>query len=106
MEKMLGVDKSYETLLKGPECCSHDTVSFHYVEYMETRALFATREALLKNPKMPDQELKGIMMAEWPRGKDVGGYSRPLPKEDKEKDWKQLLHTMRKISTRQTQREC
>ena len=97
---------SYETLLDGPDCCASDTVSFHYVEYKESLALFATREALLKNPQMSDQELKLLMGAEWPRGKDVGAYSRALPNVDDAQGWGRLLQTVRKISTRQTQREC
>ena len=107
MEKLLHTDKSYETLLDGPDCCAHDSISFHYVEFKESRALFATREALLKNPHMTDLELKSLMMAEFPREqKEVGGHSRKLPKEDNVEGWKKLLQTMRKISTRQTQREC
>ncbi len=104
---MEGVDKSYNTLLAGVDCCAQDTVSFHYVESMETKALFATREALLKNPHMSDHELKGIMMAEWPRHfEDIGGYSRGLPKESDQEGWEPLLEVMRKISSRHTQGEC
>ena len=100
-------DESYNTLLPGIECCAQDTVSFHYVEYMESRSLFATREALLKNPHMTDHELKGIMLAEWPKEhKEIGGYSRGLPRESDENGWSQLLQVVRKISTRHTQREC
>jgi hypothetical protein len=107
MHKLIETDESYSTLLAGVDCCSQDTVSFHYVEYMESRALFATREALLKNPHMTDHELKAIMMTEWPRdNKDIGGYSRGLPNESDEEGWKPLLQVMRKISSRHTQREC
>ena len=100
-------DKSYDTLLDGPDCCAYDSISFHYVEYKESRAMFAAREALLKNPHMPDPELKALMIAEFPHEqKEVGGYSRKLPKDDDAESWKKLLQTMRKISTRPTQREC
>ena len=103
----MDTDESYGTLLDGPDCCSYDTISFHYVEYKESRALFATRDALLKNPRMSDPELKALMTAEFPHeNKEVGGYSRKLPKDDDGEGWKKLLQTMRKISTRQTQREC
>jgi hypothetical protein len=104
---MPGADESYNTLLSGEDCCAQDTISFHYLEYVEQRALFATREALLKHPHMTDHELKSIMIKEWPNHqKDVGGYSRGLPREDNEEQWKSLLQVMRKISSRQTQREC
>jgi hypothetical protein len=107
MHKMIDTDESYSTLLPGVDCCAQDTVSFHYVEYMESRSLFATREALLKNQNMTDRELKAIMRTEWPRKiKEIGGYSRGLPKEGDEKGWIPLLQVMRNISSRHTQREC
>ena len=107
MEAMIDTDPSYSTLLSGVDCCAQDTVSFHYVEYLESKALFATREALLENPYMKDHELKGIMLKEWPRSQaDLGGYSRGLPRESDEGGWKPLLQVMRKISSRHTQRDC
>jgi hypothetical protein len=107
MHTLIETDESYNTMLAGVDCCSQDTVSFHYVEFMESRALFATREALLKNPHMTDHELKAIMTTEWPReNNEIGGYSRGLPKESDEGGWKPLLQVMRKISSRHTQREC
>ena len=106
-ELMQGLSPSYNTLLPGADCCAQDTVSFHYVEYMESRALFATREALLKNPHLTDHELKSVMLAEWPRKpNEVGGYSRGLPKENDQQGWEPLLKVVRKISSRFTQREC
>jgi hypothetical protein len=108
MDKLMpDADEAYNTLLTGIDCCAQDTVSFHYVEYMEQRALFATRSALLKHPGMNDHELKKFMIKEWPKQqKEVGGYSRGLPKEDEDEEWKPLLQVMRKISSRHTQREC
>jgi len=98
---------SYNTLLSGADCCAQDTISFHYVEFMESRALFATREALLENPHLTDHEVKDLMIAEWPHGhKEVGGYSHRLPKETDEEKWKPLVKAVRKISARHTQREC
>jgi hypothetical protein len=106
-ELMAGLEPSYNTPLSGADCCAQDTISFHYVEYMESRALFATREALLKNPHLTDHELKGVMLAEWPREqKEVGFHSRGLPKESDNKGWEPLLKVMRNISSRHTQREC
>lgn len=102
-----GFTPSYNKLLAGPDCCSQDTVSFHYVEYMESRALFATREALLKNPHLTDHELKSLMTAEWPKKPhEVGGYSRGLPKKTDKEGWESLLKVTRKISSRFTQTEC
>jgi hypothetical protein len=107
MDKMMDTDESYNTLLSGSDCCAQSTVSFHYVEFMESRAMFATRESLLENPHMTEKELKHIMMAEWPKThKEVGGYSQGLPRDTDEDAWKPLLHTMRKISSRHTQRDC
>jgi hypothetical protein len=108
MDKLMpSADESYNSLLFGVDCCAQDTISFHYVEYMEQRAFFATREALLKHPKMSDHELKNTMMTEWPKTKnEIGGYSRGLPKESEKEQWESLLQVMRAISSRHTQREC
>ena len=108
MDQMMeGIDSSYNTLLSGEKCCASDTISFHYVEYMESRALTATRQAILKNPHMTDHELKSFMLKEWPnQQKDVGGYSRGLPKERDDEGWNDILHVMRRMSSRTTQREC
>jgi len=104
---MMKTDESYNTLLDGIDCCAADTISFHYVEYRESQALFSTREALLKNPHMTDHEIKSMMMAEWPRDrKEIGGYSRGLPNESDKEGWKTLVHVIRKMSSRHTQREC
>lgn len=107
MDQMMKTDKSYNRLESGMGCCAQDSISFHYVESMESRAFFATREALLKNPHMTDHELKSLMIAEWPRAhKDIGFYSRGLPKEGDKDDWDPLLQVVRRISSRSTQREC
>ena len=100
-------DSSYETLPSGEDCCSKDSISFHYVEAAEARALFSTRSALLNNPHMTDHELKSYMLIVWPTTfSDLGGYSRGLPNNDRVQDWKELLAVMRKISSRDTQHEC
>jgi len=104
---MLSTDETYDTLLSGVDCCSAETVSFHYVEYRESRALFATREALLENPHMTNHQIMSLMIAEWPREfKEIGGYSRGLPKEADSEGWTQLIEVVRKLSSRHTQREC
>ena len=107
MDELMKTDESYNTLLAGADCCAQDTISFHYVEFKESRALFATREALLKNPHMTDHELKSLMLAEWPKERsEIGWYSKGLPQETDELGWEQLLQVTRKISSRHTQREC
>eukprot|EP00536_Pseudo-nitzschia_multiseries_P016377 jgi/Psemu1/221152/e_gw1.1096.1.1 len=107
IDKITGFPASYSTLLTGPDCCAQDTISFHYVEFMESKALFATREALLENPHLTDHELKALMIAEWPVDrKEVGFYSKELPKEDDQEGWEPLLEVVRKMSSRYTQREC
>lgn len=107
MHKMMDTDESYNTLLQGIDCCAADTISFHYVEYKESRALFATREALLKNPHLTDHQIKSLMIAEWPRDyKEIGGYSQGLPKEDDKEGWSELIQVVRKMSSRHTQRDC
>lgn len=104
---MMKTDESYNLLLDGADCCAADTISFHYVEYRESQALFATREALLKNPHMTDHEIKALMIAEWPRKQhEIGGYSRGLPKETDTEGWTPLIHAIRKMSSRHTQRDC
>lgn len=110
MAHKIGADDSYATLLPGADCCASTTISFHYVEHFEAKAMFATREKLLENPKMTDKELKEVMIAEWPNvKKDLGPYSSPLPKPEHLMGfdgWNELLKVMRKISTRETQRDC
>mmetsp|Transcript_15957 Transcript_15957/g.27023 ORF Transcript_15957/g.27023 Transcript_15957/m.27023 type:complete len:400 (-) Transcript_15957:407-1606(-) len=107
LENILGFDPSYSKLLEGEGCCSKETISFHYVEFKETRALFSVRQALLKNPQMTDQQLQDLMMQEWPtEWNELGGYSKPLPKKESTDEWKPLLAVVRKISSRHTQMDC
>ena len=99
MEIFDGFDKSYSELLKGEDCCSRETVSFHYVDYMECMALFATREALIRTPRMSDDQLKSFILKTWPKERsDYGFYSMVLPKLDDDEEWKPLLAVIRKIS--------
>jgi hypothetical protein len=107
MGQVQGFDPTYEQVLAGEDCCSRTTVSFHYVEASEALALFSVRNLLLSNPGLTDHELRVIMYAEWPRdAKEVGHYSRKLPKPDDGEGWSVLLAVLRKISTRETQRDC
>jgi hypothetical protein len=96
-------DISYSHLLSGDECCSSQTISFHYVEAAEHRALYIVRMALLVNPSMSDLDLKTLMMQHWPaRRSEVGYYSQCLPgntsKQEDVEIWTALLGVMRKIS--------
>ena len=107
MDKIAGFDASYNELSKGEDCCSWDTISFHYVEWKEAKAFFSVQERLLEHPHLHDHELQHLMEAEWPsNGKDVGFYSQKLPEKEDEDGWKELIDTMRKISSRRTQRDC
>ena len=107
MDVREGFDASYATLLKGSDCCSTDSISFHYVEAMECKALFVVQQALYDKPKMPDAELVSLMEQYWPtEPSKVGGYSRKLPKKSRTEDWSQLLLAIRNISTRETQHDC
>jgi len=100
-------DDSYSEMLTGPNCCASETVSFHYVEYMENKALFLARGVLRNDPHMSDDELKDLMMEKWPKEfKEIGGYSRGLPQTDDKDAWWQLLATMRKISVKRAEEYC
>jgi hypothetical protein len=102
-----GFDPSYATLLQGPDCCSADTISFHYVEEKENRALFTIRHVVLNSRHISDADLKVLMLHQWPQIKgDIGAYSHGLPKEEDEKGWSDILNTIRKISTREMQGDC
>lgn len=106
LKRIAGFDENYETLLFGVDCCSEDTISFHYVENLEARALFNARHGLLENPDMTDHDLKAMMIRDWPTSKEeLGFYSHRLP-DEKGNEWELLLTVMRKISFRSKQVEC
>ena len=103
----IGFDTSYSTLLVGSDCCATDSISFHYVEAMECKALFAVQQALLDRPEISDTELQTKMEQNWPTdAHDIGGYSRPLPNSKNPSEWQKLLRTIRNISTKETQTDC
>lgn len=102
-----GFDESYAEVLMGQDCCSADTVSFHYVEYKECRALFTIRAALIANPSMNEDSLKHLFHQHWPSdSKEVGGYSRMLPDDSDTSGWADLMMVTRKISGVTSQRQC
>lgn len=107
LNRIAGFDKSYENLQSGVDCCADDTISFHYVEHLEARALYSVRKALLGNPSISDQDLKARIIKEWPTGfKDLGGYAHGIPNEKQEAEWSALLTVLRRISSPNTQVEC
>jgi glycoprotein-N-acetylgalactosamine 3-beta-galactosyltransferase len=107
LEERRGFDSSYFQLLNGPDCCSEHTISFHYVEYKESRALFSVRDALTNNPQMSNDELHKFMTSVWPSTrKEIGAYSRGLPPAEKQDEWSDLIDTIRKISIREDSGDC
>jgi hypothetical protein len=105
--KIIGTDESYATLLLEEDCCAKTTVTFHYVEALECKALFWTRQKLLEDPSLSDAALRQVMTSVWPvEGKDLGGYSRRLPRDDNEEGWKSVLQVVRRISLQETQGTC
>lgn len=107
LKDIAGFDDSYGQVLNGTDCCSSKSMSFHYVDHLESRALFRVREALVKNPHLTDHELKALMIRDWPKGfKNLGGYSQPLPPEKNHEGWKAMLGVVRRISSRKNQMDC
>lgn len=100
LDVIFGPDKHHHQHmpLHGADCCSTDTVSFHYVEHAETKALFEAREKLKKNQEMTDDELKTLMISTWPHGKDTGAYAHDLPHVSKTEEWSSIISVFRRIS--------
>jgi len=71
-----------ENLERGAHCCSTNTVSFHYVEGAECRALWELRRRFLEAAKVPElSEIDRWVAKLWPVGKgEIGIYSHALPK--------------------------
>ena len=88
------------------ECCSAETVSFHYVEHSETTALTRVLNDVRGNPKMTDEDLGSLMADIWPKGfRNLGGYSHGLPPE-KSEQWNSMLTIVRRIAAGPTKEEC
>jgi hypothetical protein len=104
---VIGADDSYAKPLFGEDCCAKTTLTFHYVEFMECKALFDTRQKLLGNPSISDAELKQFMVSKWPKSmNEIGGYSRALPGDTDTAVWETLLKVVRKISLQENQSKC
>ena len=99
-----GFDESYRTLRSGSDCCSSGSISFHYVEHGETRALFDIRQHLLRDQEMIDFKVKELLDRKWPR-RGLGGYSMQLPVENEDR-MQDLLITLRKLSRPQMEGHC
>jgi hypothetical protein len=106
LAEIVGFDDSYTTLLSGVDCCSGETISFHYVEFLETHALFQIRKALVQSPEMSDTTLNDLLLKVWPTDyKDLGGYSSRLP-ETTSSSWMEITNILRKISKPEYQMTC
>mmetsp|Transcript_9297 Transcript_9297/g.17510 ORF Transcript_9297/g.17510 Transcript_9297/m.17510 type:complete len:335 (+) Transcript_9297:6283-7287(+) len=114
--EILGEDEMYRhELQKGTLCCSPDTVSFHYVEWAETLALWDILMYVMQNKKkrvveggdaMTMEELQQLMLEKWPtEKKDIGGYSHHLPPLFKKDIWEDLLRVVIAIAPNQEYEE-
>ena len=56
-------------LFEPANFCSRRTVRFHYLEYVETRALFEIRKQLLSNSAISYEEIKELVKQLWPDNK-------------------------------------
>ena len=90
----------------GKHCCGDKTISFHYVEFEVTRALYKIL-AKTSATKMDDKELQAFMMEQWPKDrKAIGGYAHPLPRIDDTKAWDELIHVIRLIAPSNLNASC
>ncbi|KAL9180430.1 hypothetical protein ACHAXT_008400 [Thalassiosira profunda] len=99
LDGILGVDERFHHRLQsGAECCSIQTISFHYVESGESLAFWEVLQTIHKSPGMSDDDIKDLMNKVWPRDKEgLGGYAHGLP-GPKDALWKDIIQVVRKIS--------
>jgi len=103
LDEILGEDTvHHHKPMNFKECCSSDTISFHYVESAETLALTSTLKKIAtttKDSSISDDDLKQYMISIWPKEhKDVGGYAHRLPHVKKAGFWDDFLFVTRNIA--------
>jgi len=107
LDKILGDDTlHHHQPMNFKECCSSDTISFHYVESAETLALTSTlrkiamtKDSSISVNPLSDDYLKDYMISLWPKEhKDVGGYAHRLPHKNAIDGWDNLLFVTRNIA--------
>ncbi len=97
LDDVLGVDAKYHhQLQEGANCCSANTVSFHYVEAGESLALWDLMQTIYNSPFLSDAEIKEYMYREWPT-EGLGFYSHRLP-DPQLAIWNDVIQVVRKIS--------
>ena len=108
--EIMGNDKVFHhELQKGKDCCSPETSSFHYVEWAETSALWATLNNIQSRgaDMIEDKELQQFMIDKWPsEQRDVGGYAHNLPPVTKQEIWSDLLHVVKSIAPKNVDHYC
>lgn len=93
----------------GSNCCGVKTISFHYIEFGVTKALYKTLEYARENSvaKVDEARLKAFMIEQWPRERNaLGGYEHPLPKVDENKAWEDLLYVIQLIAPSNLKESC
>lgn len=99
-------DEDKDHLPSGELCCGKSTVTFHYVEYTETRQLYKARQFIADSEEMghplSDRVISNWLDKNWPKADKVGGYSHVLPSKDSE-ERRQLIRVLRKISVGKAQ---
>ena len=111
LKEIWGEDKKFNyEVKKGKECCSTDTISFHYVEFAETIALYKTFQKIIDvggSANISNDDLQKFLIDTWPSDKkDIGGYSHNLPPLSKKDIWDDLLYVIKNIAPRSTFNTC
>jgi hypothetical protein len=98
LDGALGVDPVYHHKPQdGAMCCSSSTVSFHYVEGLESVALWKVLETVHSEPTMSTEEIKKLINDVWPVGRnELGFYSHGLPNSNVW--WNGIVEVVRKIA--------
>jgi len=96
LDLIFGKDSRFSHLPRQDKnCCASNTISFHYVEYLESIALYQTLKSLQNNTITTDLSLKQFMTKNWPT--NPGGYSHKLPGSNDE-IWEEILHVVKDIA--------